>query len=104
MDLEFVYLFMTIAMLTICIIGALILIPMTFVCRKIDFIKANMFMFGIELILIAVLPSLPIIFFIYSRGYSVSIAIQSFYICIIGFAVLHVLLETSGYYDYMLKH
>jgi hypothetical protein len=57
-------------------------------------------MFIMETILVGVLPAIPILFFIYSRGYPSSLVLKVFYGLIVKFAALHVLFEISGVYEY----
>jgi hypothetical protein len=100
MDYQFAYLFLSIAILAVIVIGFILLVPLAIIRHKIDYIKSHPFMFALETLLVGVLPTLPFLFFIYSRGYSFDSISHAMYVLAAKFAALHVLFEISGFYDY----
>jgi hypothetical protein len=103
LDYEFIYMFVTIAMITAGIIGFCILIPLAFFRRKIDFIQNKVWIFIVELFLVSVLPCIAVLFFSVSRGIPLVHTSMSFLIFCAVFAAFHVLFEISGYYAYSLE-
>jgi len=99
-DYSLVYLFITIAVITVIVIGLIILIPLAIIRRHFDFIKSHPVAFTIETILVGLLPALPLLAFIQTRGVDSSMAYKLFYGLIVKFAAFHVLLEISGYYKH----
>jgi hypothetical protein len=89
-------------MITAIIIALVVLVPIALVRRNFDFIKTNPLTFIMETLMIGILPALPFLYFIVSRGMNSTVALHLFYGFAIKFAAFHVLLEIAGYYKYEL--
>ena len=101
-DIDFIYLFVKIAIITGIILGIIILVPLAMIKRDIQLLKSKPFIFTIETILIGILPGIALLFFTISRGipfsetkiYSLELAIK--------FSLFHVLFQISGFYKYLI--
>jgi hypothetical protein len=71
------------------------------VIKDIEFITKNPNKFATEVFLMTILPSLALLYVIYSRTGKVNAIFDTETIILaIKFASLHILLQTSGYYRY----
>ena len=101
-DIDFIYLFVKIAIVTGIILGIVILVPLAMIKRDIQIIKSRPVIFAIETILIGVLPGVALLFFSISRGipfsetkiYALEFAAK--------FCTFHILFQISGFYKYLL--
>jgi len=100
-DYQFVYIFVEIAIATAMLIGFIILLPLSIMKRNTTMIKNKFFTFAIETFLISVLPSIPMFFFIYSRGLTYDTSKKYVFTLIIQIAIFHILFEISGFYNYL---
>lgn len=102
MDLIHWYIYVQIGLVAFLLIGGAILLFLAVMRRDYEIILRRPILFGIELLLIAVLPALPILFFVVSRGMDWDTAVTWFYGLSIKFALFHVLFQISGLYSFML--
>lgn len=101
MDLEYLYFLFKIVTLMILLLGFAYLLALSIVVRDVQLIKARPFLFAIELLGMAVLPGLPLLFFVVSRNISWKTAWLWFVSLSVKFAIIHVLLEISGTYRWL---
>ena len=101
MDLPLLYILIKYALVSVFVIGFVVLFAMALVVRDIDVIKTHPFMFGIETCIVALLPALPILFFVVSREMELGTATAWLYGLSIKFAVFHILFQISGFYTYL---
>ena len=99
-DYNYVYTFLTVAIITAVVIGLAILVPLAALKRNVTYIQSNPIYFTLELFLVGVLPAVIFLLFIETRGMSHDTAMTLFWGAIIKLAVVHVLFEMSGYYEH----
>ena len=103
MDYNYAYMFVTIGIVTVILIGFAVLIPLAVVRKDFDMIQKTPLLFIIETLLVGLLPALPFLFFKISRGLDMHKATTLFWTLAIKFSALHVLFQISGYYAYALS-
>ncbi len=99
-DYNYVYTFLTIAVITAIVIGLAILVPLAGLKRHVSYIQSNPFYFTLELLLVGVLPAVIFFLFIETRGMSHDTAMTLFWGVCIKLTLVHILLEISGYYEH----
>mgnify|MGYP003347972556 FL=1 len=101
-DIDYVYLFTKIAIITGIILGLSILVPLAMIKRELYMIKQRPLLFAIETFLIGILPGIALMFFTVSRGipfhetriFALELALK--------FSIFHVLFQISGFYKYLI--
>ena len=88
-------------MLGLFIFTIILLIIFTVMRKNFDFIKNNTLKFILEIIAICILPSIAIFIFIYTRNISLIKCILIVNLFILKLALIHLLFETTGFYDYI---
>jgi hypothetical protein len=101
MDLEYLYFLFKIVTLMILLLGFAYLLALSIIVRDVQLIKMRPFLFAVELLGMAVLPGLPLLFFVVSRNISWKTAWIWFVSLSVKFAIIHVLLEISGTYRWL---
>lgn len=90
----------TYVVMTIVFIGLLIA---SIIVRHTSIMVGKPGVFFAELFAMSVLTALPMYAFVATRKISAKTATKFFLVFVIKLALLHVLLELSGFYDYILK-
>lgn len=103
METQAIYLILEIAIIFVLLLAFAFLFALSLVVRDFDVIKASPFKFVIETILVSLLPAVPILFFVFSRGIHLEVAVAWLYGLSVKFAVFHILFQISGFYTYMLS-
>lgn len=101
MDLEYQYFLFEIAVLGIVFIGLAYLLALAIIVRDYKLIVERPLIFAIELLLMTLLPGIPILFFVVSRGTSWTSAWVWFASLSTKFAIFHVLSQLSGFYTWI---
>lgn len=101
MDLDYYYFVFEIAVLAIIAFGFAYLLALTVIVRDVNLIRSKPLVFIVELILMTVLPGIPILFFVISRGISWDRAWVWFSSLSVKFAIFHVLSQLSGLYTWV---
>ena len=99
-DYNYVYTYLTVAIITAIVIGLAILVPLAALKRQFTYIQSNPLYFTLELFLVSVLPAVIFLLFIETRGMSHSTAMALFWGATIKLAIVHFLFEISGYYEH----
>ena len=92
-------LFVSYAILVGLVVGTIVLIIMTCLRFHVDMIKNDTGKFLLELACIGIIPSCVCFIFIYTRNISTKAALEMTGLMAAHFIVLHLLFETSGYYE-----
>jgi hypothetical protein len=101
MDIQAFYLLFEVGLIFILLFGFAVLFALALVVRDVDAIKRGPFLFLIETVLVALLPAVPFLFFVISRGIPLEVAAAWVYGLSAKFAVFHLLFQVSGFYTYM---
>lgn len=101
MELDYYYFVFEIAILGILAFGIAYLLALAVLVRDTQLIRTKPLIFIIELILMAILPGVPILFFVVSRGISWEKAWIWFSSLSVKFALFHVISELSGFYTWL---
>jgi len=101
MDLEFQYYIFELGLLFIIFLGLAYLLGLSMLVRDTQLIVEKPLIFIIELILMAALPGVPILFFVVSRGISWNTAWTWYASLSTKFAIFHILSEISGFYRWL---
>jgi len=101
MSLEYLYFIIELGIIAIVLIGFTLLLGITLAVRDFSMILNKPFIFALETLAMAFIPAVPLLFFVVTRGISISMAIKWFLGLTVKFGVLHVLFQTSGFYSYM---
>lgn len=100
MNIQELLLKATYGVLAVIFIGLLVA---SIIVRHTAIMIGKPLVFLTELFAMSVLTALPIYAFIATRKLKTKTAHQFFLVFVIKLALLHVLLEVSGFYDYMFK-
>lgn len=100
MQFDSLYLFISVSIILIILVGMAVLIPMAVVRQDYGIMVKNPLMFLFETLLIGVVPALPFLFFMVSRGISSAAAYALFISFAVKFAAIHILFQISGFYSY----
>lgn len=101
MDLEYLYFLFKVGTLFIIIFGFTYLLVLSVIVRDTDMIVGKPFIFVVEILAMSVLPGLPLLFFVMSRGITWKSAWIWFASLSIKFGIFHVLMELSGTYRWL---
>jgi hypothetical protein len=101
MDLEYQYFVFEIMVLGVIFIGLAYLLALSMIVRDYKLIVERPFIFIIELLLMSLLPGIPILFFVVSRGTTLTQAWVWFVSLSAKFAIFHVLSQLSGFYTWI---
>ena len=101
MDLEYLYFLFKIGTLFIILFGFAYLLALAIIVRDTDMITGKPFIFVIEVLAMSVLPGLPLLFFVMSRGISWTHAWIWFGSLSVKFGLFHILMELSGVYRWL---
>jgi hypothetical protein len=101
MDLNSWYLFIEYGLVLFIVLGFALLFAIGLVVRDFEVIKKRPVIFILETLLISVLPAVPILFFVVSRGITMEVALTWLYGMCIKFAILHILFQISGFYTFL---
>ena len=101
MNLAGFYLLFELGIVFILLFGFAILFALALVVRDVEMIKRSPILFIIETILIALLPAIPFLFFVISRGIPLQTVATWVYGLSAKFAVFHLLFQFSGFYTHM---
>lgn len=101
MDLEYQYFIFEIMLLTVVFFGLAYLLALAILVRDTKLITERPVVFVIELLLMSLLPGIPILFFVVSRGISWDRAWIWFTSLSVKFAIFHVLSQLSGFYTWI---
>lgn len=101
MDIHAFYILFEIGLVFILLFGFAVLFALALVVRDVDVIKRAPVLFVIETVLVALLPAVPFLFFVISRGIPLEVALAWVYGLSIKFAVFHLLFQVSGFYTHM---
>ena len=101
MDLDYYYFVFEIAILALVAFGLAYLLALAFLVRDFKLIRSKPLIFIFELTLMAILPGIPILFFVVSRGISWDKAWIWFSSLSGKFAIFHILSEISGFYTWL---
>ena len=101
MDLDFYYFIFEIGILGVLAFGIAYLLALAILVRDTQLIRSKPLIFIFELILMATLPGIPILFFVVSRGISWEKAWIWFSSLSVKFAIFHVISELSGFYTWL---
>jgi hypothetical protein len=101
MDLQAIYLFLQYGLIAVFVLGFAVFFGVSVVARDVEILKKKPFIFAIELLLVSLLPALPILFFVVSRGLDIATAITWMYGLSIKFALFHLVFQLSGFYTYL---
>jgi len=101
MELDYYYFVFELAILGVLSFGVAYLLALAVLVRDTELIRTKPFIFVIELILMAILPGIPILFFVVSRGISWDKAWIWFSSLSVKFAIFHVISQISGFYGWL---
>lgn len=101
MNTNAAYLLFEIGIVFILLLAFAILFALSIIIRDVEIIKQSPFTFVLETFIVSLLPAVPILFFVFSRGIPFETAVAWLYGLSAKFAVFHVLFQISGFYTYM---
>jgi hypothetical protein len=101
-DIDYIYLFVKIAIITAIVLGLSILVPLAIIKRDTFIITQRPLKFAIETFLVGVVPGICILFFTISRGIPFSETRIFALELAIKFSLFHVLFQISGFYKYLI--
>lgn len=101
MDLDFYYFVFEIAIIGVLAFGIAYLLALAILVRDVQLIRGKPLIFIFELLLMAFLPGIPILFFVVSRGIPWEKAWIWFSSLSIKFAIFHIVSEMSGFYTWL---
>lgn len=101
MDLVKWYIVVEVGLIAFLLFGGALLLFLSVMRRDVEFLKRQPIMFLLELALVSLLPALPVLFFVWSRGMEWTDAFPWFYGLAIKFAFFHLLFQISGFYTFL---
>lgn len=101
MDLDFYYFIFEISIIAVLAFGIAYLLALAILVRDVKLIRSKPLIFIFELLLMAILPGIPILFFVVSRGITWERAWIWFSSLSVKFAIFHVVSEISGFYTWL---
>jgi len=101
MTLEYLYFVFEITIIFLIFMSVAYLLALSVIARDYKIIIENPFLFIIELLLMSILPGIPILFFVITRGISMEQAWIWFSSLSVKFAIFHVISQLSGFYTWL---
>jgi hypothetical protein len=102
MDTEYLYFMFEVTVIVLLIVAFIYLFVLSIIVRDTTLIVERPFIFTIELLFMMVLPAVPLLFFVVSRGTDFKKAMILTSTLAAKFGAFHVVLQLSGTYKYLL--